>query len=157
MRRLEGIGSEVLGCGVVLGEDRFPKLVLVPPGADQQEIELGAASVQDDKAEVAAEIQPAGIAFAFQEPAGQCTDIGLDGCFASREVVPFQNRGWQYDRLARLDELVPMHIACRGISQCGETGCCHQYCSACSIITLSKRLPSLKSFKCSGQPTPCFR
>src|SRR5690242_14730449 len=33
----------------VLGEDALPNLVLVPPGAHQQEVEVAPATVQDDE------------------------------------------------------------------------------------------------------------
>ena len=66
--------------------DRLPRLVIAAPERGQQEMEIGAAAVDDDEAEIAGEAQPA--------------------CFPPRQSAPRLRRDSLGYRLARLLDMI---------------------------------------------------
>src|SRR5262249_50494117 len=101
---------EALRAGAFLGEDLLPELVLVGPGVDDQKIELGAAAMKDDEAQVAAQRQRTALRRLKQMSARRRGDIVLDRSLAQRDVVPLQAHAAERQRTLRSDELVAMDI-----------------------------------------------
>src|SRR4051812_32042758 len=89
MGRGEGEFLEIRIAGIPR-EGGFPDLVLVAPAADQEEIELCAAAMQNDEAELACEIHLRAGGRPGNEGAGEAADLGRHGHIGQRDVIPFE-------------------------------------------------------------------
>src|SRR5262245_11865690 len=77
--------------------DRFPEFVVAAPGADDEEEELRAAEMQDDKTKLGIQLQPAGFRLRGEIVAPHLPDIIGNRRLRAGEVVPFQPRAAQLD------------------------------------------------------------